>query len=290
VSLTDVTRELLIRYLDTWAPGALSGGRRATFALVSGSAVSVPAAEAALRVFAEFGDRLRGRELTMIVAGPGAEQARTRLAEVQAELRTPAGLTVHTLPDAALLPAGLNAARAGSAPLLVALDGPTDRETLRIVRAGRPGELLMITEQGSEGVRNAGFSLHAAVDLVDADGRALLLSLGTPSAKSLETFKNELWAVDEFAGVRLRDPRDPEGRLLDISLSPDPGPLRRELLNHLDEVGACTVTELKHFTMTDTVYRPADTVRALHGLLDSDAVTREPEHGRLGGDVVIALA
>ncbi len=41
--------------------------------------------------------------------------------------------------------------------------------------------------------------------------------------------------------------------------------------------------------MTDTAYRPADTVRALHGLLDSEAVTREPEHGRLGGDVVIAL-
>ncbi|WP_033337532.1 hypothetical protein [Catenuloplanes japonicus] len=289
MSLTDVTRELLIRYLDTWAPSVLSGGRRATFALVSATPVSVPAAEAALRVFAEFADRLRGRELTMIVAGPGADTARERLTAVQAELRTPAALTVHTLPDAALLPAGLTAARATGAPLLVALDGPASRETLRLIKAGRPGELLMITDDTTSGVRDAGFSLHAAVELVDGDGRALLLSLGTPSAKSLEAFKNELWAVDEYAGVRLRDPRDPEGRLLDISLNPDPAPLRRELLDHLDEVGACTVTELKHFTMTDTAYRPADTVRALHGLLDSEAVTREPEHGRLGGDVVIAL-
>lgn len=288
MSLTDVTRELLIRYLDTWAPGALSGGRRATFALASATPVSVPAAEAVLRVFAEFADKLRGRELTVIVAGPGADEARPRLTELQRELRTPASLTVHTLPEVALLAAGLAAARAAGAPLLCALDGPADRDTLRIIRAGRPGELLMITTQGAEGVRDAGFSLHAAVELVAEDGASLLLSLGTPSAKSLEAFKSELWAVDEFAGVRLRDPKDPEGRLLDITLSPDPGPLRRELLDHLDEVGACTVTELKHFTMTDTVYRPGDTVRALHGLLDSGAVRRDPEHGRLGGDVVIA--
>ncbi|GAB7051675.1 hypothetical protein [Catenuloplanes indicus] len=287
MSLTDVTRELLVRYLGTWAPGALHGGRRATFALVARTEVSVPAAEAALRALAEFADRLRGRELTMIVAGPGADRARERLTAVQAELRTPAALTVHTLPDAALLPAGLTAARAAGAPLLVALDGDADDATLRAVRAGKPGELLIITADG-RALRDAGFGLDAAVELVDGAGRALLLCLGTPSAKSLEAFKNELWAVDEYAGVRLRDPHDPDRRLLDISLTPNPAPLRRELLDHLAARGPRTVTELKHFTMTGTVYRPADTLRALHGLLETAAVTRDPEHGRLGGDVVIA--
>ncbi|MDP9795368.1 hypothetical protein J2S43_003880 [Catenuloplanes nepalensis] len=347
MTLTDVTRELLVRYLGTWVPGALHGGRRATFALASRTPVSVPAAEAALRVFAEFADRLRGRELTMIVAGPGAEAARERLAAVQAELRTPAALTVHTLPGdgTAVLPVALQAARAAGAPLLVALDGTADAATLRAVRSGKPGELLLITEpalgssptgtahtgregvadsgrpataatggpantaatggpagetagsgrggaaaDGRAGLRDAGFALDAAVELVDGDGRALLVCLGTPSAKSLEAFKNELWAVDEYAGVRLRDPHDPDGGLLDISLTPNPAPLRRELLDHLAARGPRTVTELKHFTMTDTVYRPADTVRALHGLLDSATVTRDPEHGRLGGDVVIARA
>ena len=290
--LTDVTRELLIRYLGAWTPAALHSARRATFALVSRASVSAPGAEAALRVVAEFADRLHGREFTMIVAGPGADRARARLAEVQDELRTPPALTVHTLPDAALLPAGLTAARATGAPLLVALDGVADQQTLRAIRAGKPGELLLITEDPTgvrQSVHDAGFPLDAAVELVDADGRALLLCLGTRSAKSLEAFKNELWAVDEYAGVRLRDPHDPEGRLLDISLTPNPAPLRRELLEHLDQVGACTVTELKHFTMTDTVYRPEDTVRALTGLLDADTVRRDPEDGRLGGDVVIAL-
>ncbi|MDR7274937.1 hypothetical protein [Catenuloplanes atrovinosus] len=290
MSLTDVTRELLVRYLGTWAPGALHGGRRATFALVSRAPAGVAAAEAALRVFAEFADRLRGRELTMIVAGPDAD--RDRLAELQRELGTPAALTVHPLAGdgPALLPVALRAARAAGAPLLVALDGIADEAALRAVRAGRPAEVLLITEDPAgvrDRVRAAGFALGAAVELVDADGRALLACLGTGSAKSLEAFKTELWAVDEYAGVRLRDPHDPDGRLLDISLTPNPAPLRRELLAYLDRAGPSTVTALKHVTMTETVYRPADTVRALHGLLDAGAVTRDPAHGRLGGDVVI---
>jgi hypothetical protein len=113
------------------------------------------------------------------------------------------------------------------------------------------------------------------------------VAFATTSGKSLESFKEALWAVDEFAGVRLRDPADPERHLIDISLSPHPGPLRRELLAHLAEVGSATVTELRTFTLTDTVYRAADATRVLHALVDSGAVTRRPEHGRLGGDVEI---
>jgi hypothetical protein len=119
---------------------------------------------------------------------------------------------------------------------------------------------------------------------------ARLLAFATSHDKSLEAFKNAMWAVDEYAGVRYRDPADPDGHLLDISLKPHPGPLRRELLAHLAATGGCTVTELRRYTLTDTVYRSADTTSALTSLLTAGAVTRDPPTGRLGGDVRITAA
>ncbi len=77
---------------------------------------------------------------------------------------------------------------------------------------------------------------------------------------------------------------------MDISLAPNPAPLRRELLAHLAAVGERSVTQLRHFTLTDTVYRAGDTNRALTALLTAGAVTRHPEQGRLAGDVLITPA
>jgi hypothetical protein len=65
--------------------------------------------------------------------------------------------------------------------------------------------------------------------------------------------------------------------------------LRRELLAHLAATGGCTVTELRRYTLTDTVYRSADTTAALTSLLTAGAVTRDPSTGRLGGDVRISI-
>ena len=113
------------------------------------------------------------------------------------------------------------------------------------------------------------------------------MAFATGLAKNLEVFKNSMWAVDEYAGVRYRDPTDPDGHLSDISLSPHPGPLRRELLAHLGTAGELSVTELRHFTLTETIFRPSDTVRVVTALLAAGTVTRRPEHGRLSGDVVI---
>jgi hypothetical protein len=127
------------------------------------------------------------------------------------------------------------------------------------------------------------------VELVAGEATAGELAVfATTSGRSLEAFKDELWAVDEFAGVRYRDPGDPEGHLMDISLNPHPGPLRRELLAHLADAGPRTVTELRTFALTDTAYRAADATRVIGSLVAAGAVTRDPEHGRLGGDVVIA--
>ena len=137
-------------------------------------------------------------------------------------------------------------------------------------------------------LRTAGFPLVTAVELATGEEPGELLVYATTLGKNLEAFKETLWAVDEFAGVRYRDPGDPERHLIDISLNPHPGPLRRELLAHLAEVGEATVTELRTFALTETVYRAADATRVLHALLTAGSVTRRPEQGRLGGDVVIA--
>ncbi|WP_432985816.1 hypothetical protein [Dactylosporangium sp. CA-233914] len=181
----------------------------------------------------------------------------------------------------------LKAAGAASGPLLAFVD-----ETVE--KSFKASVVLLTAPAGAwprqrDELHGAGLDLTAGVELVDG-GEELLVGFGTRSAKSLEAFKSELWALDEYAGVRYRDPRDPEGHLMDISLEPNPGALRREILQRLGEARELTVTELKQFALTDTVYRAADAQKVITTLLHSGAVRRTPEGGRLGGDVVISLA
>jgi hypothetical protein len=283
MSVTGVVQELLVRYLDVWTPTALHA-RRATFAYAStSSAPALP--EAALRVFAEFADRMRGRRLGFVVVTP---DALTGLAAAPADL----GVFPVGGPPVERLPVALKAAGSAKAPLLAFLDlpdGPSG-EVLAAVTAGKPAELMLVTAPGTwrdvrEHLRTAGFTLTSGVELVDTDNR--LVAFASSQDRSLEAFKNAMWAVDEYAGVRYRDPGDPDGHLLDISLRPHPGPLRRELLAHLADTGGRTVSELRRFTLTDTVYRSSDTNAAITSLLTAGAVTRAPEAGRLAGDVVV---
>ncbi len=275
-----------MRYLDVWTPTALHA-RRATFAYASGSsAAALP--EAALRVFAEFGDRMRGRRLGFVVVTPEAVPGLTT---------APAYLGVFPVggPPAERLPVALKAAGSARAPLLAFLDLP-DRPSaglLAAVLAGKPAEVMLVTTPGRwiplrDDLRAAGFTLTSGVELVDGEDR--LVVFASSQDRSLEAFKNAMWAVDEYAGVRFRDPGDPDGHLIDISLKPHPGPLRRELLAHLTDTGGRTVTELRRFTLTDTVYRSSDTNAAITSLLTAGAATRAPEAGRLAGDVVITVA
>jgi hypothetical protein len=293
MSIASVTRELLVRYLDTWTPTALHAARRATFVQAwSAGFADAATAEAALRVFGEFGDRLRGHRLAMVLVGPEADQVAGPLDSVLVELAAPAGLTVHAVAGDGLelLPAALIGASAAGAPLLVYLDG-AGAPPIAAITKGRPAEVLLVAPSGDDHrpeLHAAGFSLTTAVELVDGD-EVRLVTYGTGSAKNLDAFKTALWAVDEYAGVRYRDPCDPDGHLMDISLSPQHGPLRRELLDHLAATGERTVTELRHYALTDTVYRTADATRALTALLTAGTVSRRPEHGRLTGDVIIGL-
>lgn len=276
-------------------------------------------AEAVLGVLAEHAGQLRGRQLTVLVLADGGEELPARLGAIEATL--PAEIAVHLVPGGpARLPVAVKAAGSTGAPLLSYLDGAgaIDPGVLAASAAGRPAELLLVTEAepaaagpagsaaasagpaGSAasagpagsvwaGLAGTGFPLTTQVDLVAADGSlARRLAFGTGHDRSLEAFKENLWAVDADTAVRYRDPADPSGQLLDIA--PDPESLGRELLAELARSGPRTVTQLRRHALTATAYRSVDVQRALTGLLRCGAAVRDPEHGRLGGDVVIAVA
>jgi hypothetical protein len=297
MTVADLKREVLVRHLETWAPAALHK-RRASYVHGGADADGGALAEAALRVFAEQSDLVRGRELTMVAVGDDTTEVNRRLGAVGG---LGSGLTVHVIGGGidARLPAALKAVGAVRVPLLCLLTatGPPGPDTLAALAAGKPAEILLVLAPGAvtdldayrATLRDAGFPLVAAVELATGEETGELLLFATGLGKSLEAFKDTLWAVDEFAGVRYRDPGDPERHLIDISLTPHPGPLRREMLAHLADVGSATVAELRTFALTETVYRAADATQVVQKLVAAGAVTRTPDAGRLGGDVVIRL-
>jgi hypothetical protein len=125
------------------------------------------------------------------------------------------------------------------------------------------------------------------VELVSTSGVAELLIFGTMSERELEKFKDELWALDEYAGIRLRDPSDDEATPLDIKLQPYLGPLRRLLLAHLSLSEGASIAELRTWTVRSTIYRAADTTRAVQALVAGGHATREPTGGRLSPETMI---
>jgi hypothetical protein len=288
-----VKRELLVRYLDAAVPVMLHGARRFTYVERSGPQ---PAAGAALRVFGEFADLFRARRLAVLLVdgAPGALDA------VRAELDDPGWLDVRAVPEADLA-AALTAAGAKRAPVFAYLDAVGARASvppLTALAANPHGEALLAldgpdAEAGSDAhraaLRRAGFPAVADVELVDERGARQMLLFAAAGDKGLDRFKNALWAVDEFAGVRYRDPRDREHALLDISLSPHLGPLRRALVDRV-RAGACSVADLQEYARTETIYRAADATRALTALMSAGTLARSPERGRLTADTQIRLA
>ncbi|MCY1139788.1 hypothetical protein OWR29_17440 [Actinoplanes sp. Pm04-4] len=296
-SIAAIKRELLVRHLEAWAPAALHRARRVIYAHGYADADGGAPVEAAMRVLAEQSDLVRGRELIMVATGADLGAIDPRLKTIQAESGAGTGLAVHTISGGTdgRLPVGLKAVGAQRVPVLGFLDAaegePPAPATTAALTAGKPAEMLLVLPPGASAEPyRAGWPLFTQVELAESDDPGELLIYATTAGKSLEGFKEALWAVDEFAGVRYRDPGDPERHLIDISLTPHPGPLRRELLAHLTEAGPATVTELRTYALTETVYRAADATRVLHTLVDAGTVTRRPSTGRLGGDVVISVA
>jgi hypothetical protein len=269
-----VRQELLVRYLDFWVPAALHSGRAAIYLDRSryGPAAALP-------VIGEFADLLAGRELTILVdqelpADPGL-----------------AGLRIAPAPPLADLPGLVTGLR--RTPILAHLDAAVPEPLAAALGRAHDGELLLVTppESGDprSALRAAGFGYVVAVELVDRSGTVQLLRFATSQRRSLERFKDELWAVDQYAGIRYRDPAEPEAEPLEISYEPHPGPLRRALLARLAATGPQTVTELRELALTGTLFRPADVGRALSPLLARGEVTREPARGRLTGSTQIRL-
>lgn len=276
---TAVLRELLVRYLDAWTPSVLRSHRHAAFVEAG------DLAPAALRVFGEFADRLAGRELDVVLVGSGGPPER----------EPPAGVTVRVV----AAPADVTVTGAVLAHLDVAGGGLGADDAWRLAGSLLPGKareiLLVLPATGADEVRahrdrlrDAGLPYAVTVELADDNGNARLLLFATGNDKHLATFKNELWAADEFAGIRYRDPRDAEHALVDISETPQLLPLRRVLLAELARRGRCTVADLQQHTLRETIYRPADTIGVLTAAVSAGAVTREPAKGRLSPKTVVA--
>jgi hypothetical protein len=274
-----VRHELLVRYLDTWLPAALHGHKRVTYV-----DTDVASAIAAARVICEFEDLIRRHTVTMVVAGI------ERSDEVLATC--PDGLTIR--PAAGPLLSALRDARSLKTPTFAWLHGAVPADLVSTVASSRGSELLLSgasAETPMESVlHKAGLEFLARIELVDRHGRTEPLLFATASEKALETFKDELWALDEYAGIRLRDPGDPSRTLLDISERPPVSPLRRALLGQLAQSGPAPLSELRRWGVRETIFRSADVTRAVQALLTSGLATRDPIGGRLSPDTVIAAA
>jgi hypothetical protein len=263
-----VKHELLVRYLDAWAPAALHGHRGATYVDCSDSGAS---AVAAARVFAEFPELLGKHSLTMVVTEPTAE-----LTEA---VRSVQGLVVHPTSSVAF---GLESVSAAATATFAWLDSAACADDAALVTALPHAEVVVT------GPPAALPRLVCRVELVDKAGIGEHLAFSTASEKSLERFKDELWRLDEYAGIRFRDPVDAEGTLLDISDNPNVAPLRRALLGRLESGGDATMSVLRQFTLHHTIYRAADATRAVQALLTAKVAHREPDKGRLTADTLIA--
>lgn len=284
---TAVMRELLVRYLDAWTPTVLRSYRRATYI----EAGRDDFAAHALRVFGEFADRLAGHELDVVILRPVDEP----LTAVLRELGEPPGLSLRSVTD----PADLTVTGPVLAHLDVgagsALDEPAAWQLVASLVPGKAREVLFALPPATADqvtayrtrLRDAGLAYAVTVELADDDRQARLLLFATGTNKHLATFKNALWAADEFAGIRYRDPRDAEHTLVDISLTPQLLPLRRVLLDELARRGSCTVADLQQHTLDETIYRPADTVGVLTSAVSAGTVTREPAKGRLSPRTVV---
>jgi hypothetical protein len=270
-----ISHELLVRYLDAWLPLALHGHKRVTY-VDTGPA----SAAAAARVVCEFEDDLPRHAVTMVVGGTASAD------EVLA--RRPPGLTV--VPTTGSLLTALRDAHALDAPAFAWLRWPVPGDLLSTVASGRSTELVLIGgDAAAESLlTKAGLTRLVRVDLVDGAGRAEHVCFATAVDKSVEKFKDELWALDEYGGIRLRDPHDPDGTLLDISITPQLGPLRRAIAAHVIAAGGATLAEVRAWAMHETIYRSADVPKAVQALLTSGMLSRTPPGGRLSSDTQLA--
>lgn len=278
-----------MRYLDAWTPIVLRAHRRATYIDASRDIF----AAAALRVFGEFADRIAGHELGVVILRAPTES----LATVLTGLGEPPGLSLRSVQD----PGSLTVTGPVLAHLDIVAGSVLDEPALwRLVTRLAPGKarevLLIVPQTGAAQVaeyrarlHDVGLTCAVAVELADVEGHVQLLLFATADTKHLTRFKDELWAADEFAGIRYRDPRDPRHTLIDISLSPQLHHLREALLAELARRGRCTVAELQQYTERETIYRAADAARVLTTAASAGTISRDPPKGRMSPRTIVRV-
>src|ERR1700759_3698443 len=176
MTAAELKREVLVRHLETWAPAALHRARRAVYVHGYADAADGALALAALGVFADQSDLVRGRELTMLAVGDD-------LSTLAGRLTAPgpaAGLMVQAVSGGTdeRLGVALKAAGAGRVPLLGFLDatasgGPPAPATVSALAGGKPAEILLVLPADALAdvdayraeLSAAGFPLVAAVEL-----------------------------------------------------------------------------------------------------------------------------
>ena len=112
----------------------------------------------------------------------------------------------------------------------------------------------------------AGFPYHLTFELVDEGGHELLLIYATKSELGLVRMKDAMWQVDPVYGQRFRDPRDENQLALDISDEPDLSLLKRQLLDEVVAAGSIQLSELKRYTLLETIYREPHATTAVREL------------------------
>jgi catechol 2,3-dioxygenase-like lactoylglutathione lyase family enzyme len=261
-------------------PAALRSARGATFALMwSDGDADRETVEAALGVLGEFADRIKARRFNVLLVTDGRGTTERGGGGSVADLvrLAPSEISIYPVVGFDKRDAALKAAGVAGSPLLTYVEGAEPVA----VAGGRPSEMFIVTEPEAWRRRRAaltaaGFTLTCGVELTGGK----LVGLATMSAKSLEAFKSELWAVDDFEGVRIRDPG---GHEIEITVEPNLHALKDELAGWVD---GRTVTEIKTYVLTETVYRASDATRALHALL-AEGVIRA---ANLKGDAVVSRA
>ncbi|WP_406355623.1 three-Cys-motif partner protein TcmP [Streptomyces sp. NBC_01635] len=138
-------------------------------------------------------------------------------------------------------------------------------------------KFTFLREQYRRTLREAGFSHTLYFEMVDEGSRKLYLIFGTQHEKGLEKMKDAMWKVDPSHGVRYRDPKDTQQQMLELEFEPNTAPLRRILRDFIAESPTGrTVPELKRYTLLETVYRPAEVIKAVRQLRDEGIVATEP--------------
>ncbi|WP_406297388.1 three-Cys-motif partner protein TcmP [Embleya sp. NBC_00888] len=153
--------------------------------------------------------------------------------------------------------------------------GSSDWQAVNDQPANRKAGFLV--NQYREALKRAGFKFTLSFEMVDEGGRPLHLIFGTGDTRGVEKMKEAMWAVDPVYGLRYRDQRDPSQCLLDLQMEPDTCGLRSLLLTRISaSPRGITISELRDYTLLETVYKPTQVIRTVQAMRDNGHVLTEP--------------